>query len=230
MHIRCLQAGKKKWLKKLIYKLSEPGNMETAIKSLYQNTSIDAGIQMPLVISDAFIAKILTPYKENAKYLKSAQILSYYEPGFKGEISKDQNELVTIEGKFSIPESCYIDDTGHFNAVEFNICYNQLAYVLFGKCIQTGIFHRLVFDWEVRVNLSFESFLKHQLSSMYIAKIEGSFLRPLNSKNFHARLTINRILWTSQTAFVYTKISYADVHGTKSKGSVLLAFKTVNSL
>ena len=37
--------------------------------------------------------------------------------------------LISAKGRFSIPDSCYIDDTGHFNAVEFNICFNQLAYV-----------------------------------------------------------------------------------------------------
>lgn len=204
--------------------------METAIRSMTQSTLRQTGIQMPMVISDAFLARILTPYKEHAKYLKSAQILRYHEPDFNTPISKEQDDLVTIEGRFSIPESCYIDDTGHFNAVEFNICYNQLAYVLFGKCIQTGIFHKVVADWEQRVNLSFDMFLKYQLSSMYIAKIEGNFLKPLNSKNFGAKLTITRILWTPQTAFVYTKICFNDAQGVKAKGGVLLAFRIMSGL
>lgn len=203
--------------------------METAVRSLYPDLNTGSRIPMPMEISDAFIARILKPYRENAKYLKSARILDYCEP-FSDPALKDNNELVSIEGTFSIPESCYIDDTGHFNAVEFNICFNQLAYVLFGKCIQSGIFHRVVFDWEQRVNLSYESFLKYQLSSMFIAKIEGNFLKQLDSKLFQARLTINRIMWTAQTAFVYTKISYSDAKGVRSKGGVLLAFRTVNGL
>ena len=204
--------------------------METAIKTIQQNAQRHSNIPMPLPISEAFLARILTPYKDNAKYLKSARILRYHEPDVDRPISKEQDDLVTIEGRFSIPESCYIDDTGHFNAVEFNICYNQLAYVLFGKCIQTGIFHKVVAEWEQRVNLSFESFLKYQLSSMYIAKIEGAFLKPLNSKNFSARLTITRILLTPRTAFVYTIISFSDAQGVKSKGSVLLAFRINNGI
>lgn len=204
--------------------------METAIRSIKQSAQQHSGIPMPLPISDAFLAKILTPYKDNAKYLRSARILHYYEPEFNTPITKEQDDLVTIEGRFSIPESCYIDDTGHFNAVEFNICYNQLAYVLFGKCIQTGIFHKVVADWEQRVNLSFDTFLKYQLSSMYIAKIEGNFLKPLNSKAFGARLSITRILWTAQTAFVYTKICFSDAQGVKSKGGVLLAFRIFSGL
>ncbi|MEO8174593.1 MAG: FcoT family thioesterase [Sediminibacterium sp.] len=204
--------------------------METLTHSLYQVSKTGTRIQMPMIISDAFIAKILTPYKENAKYLKSARIMDYYEPGLIGQSPVDQKAMVTIEGIFSIAESCYIDDTGHFNAVEFNICYNQLAYVLFGKCIQSGIFQKVVPDWEDRVNLTYESFLKYQLSSMFIAKIEGNFLKPLNARNFHATLTIRRIMWTNQTAFVHTQISYSDAKGVKSKGAVLLAFRTVNGL
>ncbi|MBE7173536.1 MAG: hypothetical protein INR73_23390 [Williamsia sp.] len=204
--------------------------MEIAASSVYPDLNTGPRIPMPMEISAAFIARILKPYRENAKYLKSACILDYFEPSCGQEGSKDHNELVTIEGSFTIPESCYIDDTGHFNAVEFNICFNQLAYVLFGKCIQSGIFHRIVFDWEQRVNLSYESFLRYQLSSMFIAKIEGNFFRPLDSKNFKARLTIHRIMWTAQTAFVYTKISYQDERAGRSKGAVLLAFRTVNGL
>ncbi len=204
--------------------------MELAVKSLYPDLNTGLRIAMPMEISDAFINRILVPYRENAKYLKSARILDYYDAGVSEAPAGGNPPLVTIEGRFSIPESCYIDDTGHFNAVEFNICFNQLAYVLFGKCIQSGIFHRVVFDWEQRVNLSFDSFLKYQLSSIFIARIEGNFLKPLDSKNFSARLTINRIMWTAQTAFVHTQISYNDSKGVKSKGGVLLAFRTVNGL
>ncbi|MEO6000715.1 MAG: FcoT family thioesterase [Chitinophagaceae bacterium] len=204
--------------------------METLTNALPQINHSGTRIWMPLMISDAFLAKILVPYRDHAKYLKSAQILDYYEPDSTGLESGDSKSLVTIEGNFSIAESCYIDDTGHFNAVEFNICYNQLAYVLFVKCIQAGIFHRVIPDWAERVNLSFENFIKYQLSSMFIAKIEGSFLKPLNGKSFKARLTITRIMWTDQTAFVYTQISFSDSFGIKSKGPVLLAFRTSNGL
>src|SRR5205823_5095442 len=108
-------------------------------KRIDQIKDMGIPIQMPMNISDAFISKILAPYKQNAKYLKSALILDYYERGFDDQIPKSAIELVNIEGNFSISESCYIDDTGHFNSVEFNICYNQLAYVLFAKCIEAGI-------------------------------------------------------------------------------------------
>jgi hypothetical protein len=204
--------------------------METAINNIYQAMDFRPRIHMPVIIPKEFLDKILLPYRDHAKYLKTARLLNYYDPGVSGRVPKNETDLVTIEGTFSIPESCYIDDTGHFNAVEFNICYNQLAYVLFGKCIKIGVFHRLVKDWNEKVNLTFDSFIKHQLSSMFIVKIEGNFLKPLNSKNFYARLTINRIIWAGQTAFIYTTIAFSDAQGVKSEGPVMLAFRPVNGL
>ena len=31
---------------------------------------------------------------------------------------------------------CCIDDTGHFNSVEFHICYNQTLYYTVAKSVQ----------------------------------------------------------------------------------------------
>jgi (3R)-3-[(carboxylmethyl)amino]fatty acid synthase len=200
------------------------------MESLLQNTgaAINSApvINLPVIIPGDFIEKILIPYKENVKYLKSATILHYYDPDM--DDTRQVHDLVTIEGKFSIPDSCYIDNTGHFNAVEFNICYNQLAYVLFAKCIREGILQKLVPDWDEKVNMSFDSFIEHQLSSMLIVKIEGNFVRPINSEAFSATLTINRILWACDTPFVHTKIAFTDLHDGKSHGSVLLAFSKVS--
>ena len=89
------------------------------------------GHRLPIAISDTFVADILKPYRPRATYLRSAEITQFSEEAL--EDSASDVSLVTGAGRFSIPESCYIDDTGHFNAVEFNICYNQLAYVVFAK-------------------------------------------------------------------------------------------------
>ncbi len=70
----------------------------------------------------------LEPYKEDCKYLKKAYFNS-------NESRKEDRNLGFIKGEFAIPYSCYIDDTGHFNSVEFNICYNQLFYILIAYSI-----------------------------------------------------------------------------------------------
>jgi hypothetical protein len=86
--------------------------------------------QAPIEISPAFVADILSPYKAHARYLKTAEIASFRE---KSSDDKGKGALAKGVGRFAILESCYIDNTGHFNAVEFNICFNQLAYVMFAN-------------------------------------------------------------------------------------------------
>ena len=71
---------------------------------------------------------ILIPYKPHCRYF--------------------QNAFLTARGEFSISESCYIAETGHFNAVEFNICFNQLSYYLIAECSH----HQLLNDfsgWDI---------------------------------------------------------------------------------
>lgn len=65
----------------------------------------------------SLLAQVLNPYKAHCKYLKSAQVTKEGDPHDGGR--------VIGRCEFSIPQSCYIDDTGHFNSVEFNICYNH---------------------------------------------------------------------------------------------------------
>jgi len=38
-------------------------------------------------------------------------------------------------GNFTIGDSAYIRSTGHFNAVELIICFNQLAYSAFAPAV-----------------------------------------------------------------------------------------------
>ena len=125
----------------------------------------------PTGISMQFIRRMLTPYRRHAQYLLHAQITSITPT----PISK---------GTFSIPESCYIDATGHFNAVEFNICYNQLAYVSIGKLLMDGALCAAFPNWNRRVRLDFDTYLQRQLSSMLIVKMESRFLKPMNSQLF----------------------------------------------
>jgi hypothetical protein len=126
-------------------------------------------------------------------------------------------------GRFSIPESCYIDDTGHFNAVEFNICYNQLAYVLFGKCVEAGILQKLRHE-KVDV-ISFPDYKLHQLPSMLIVSIEGvRFFKQLRSDDFGGRFTLDRVAPVGGAWFFFTSIAFSDAEGVKAKGSIVLAF------
>jgi hypothetical protein len=177
---------------------------------------------LPMAISDAFVADILKPYRKHATYLRSAEITQFSEKALQDSAS--DVSLVTGTGRFSIPKSCYIDDTGHFNAVEFNICYNQLAYVVFAKCVDAGLMHKL---WRVNVDIpSFAEYKRHQLPAMLIVRVDGvRFFKPMKSDDFGAELTIDRMTLLGQAGFFFTSITFSDCEGVKAKGSVVLAFQ-----
>jgi hypothetical protein len=172
-------------------------------------------------IGDTFVADILKPYRPHARYLKSARIDHYLDRST--DSSAKGSGLMSGTGRFSIPESCYIDDTGHFNAVEFNICYNQLAYVLFGKCVEAGILQKLRHE-KVDV-ISFPDYKLHQLPSMLIVSIEGvRFFKQLRSDDFGGRFTLDRVAPVGGAWFFFTSIAFSDAEGVKAKGSIVLAF------
>ncbi|HEX3872086.1 MAG TPA: FcoT family thioesterase [Pirellulales bacterium] len=193
----------------------------TAESALPPPVQDDVEAQFPIKISNDFAADILSPYRRNAVYLKSAEITQFSEKASIVAGSEDQR-LVTGRGRFTIPESCYIDDTGHFNAVEFNICYNQLAYVLFAKCIEARLMHRLRnHDFDV---MSLVEFKKRQLPAMVIVSLESRYYNLLNSMDFTAELTINKMTPVGSAWFFFTSITFADHEGIKAKGSVVLAY------
>jgi hypothetical protein len=172
------------------------------------------GCELPIDISEEFVADTLKPYRPNSKYLHRAQITHVQ----RSESPEVGVPLVTAAGTFSIPESCYIDNTGHFNAVEFNICYNQLAYVMFGKCFETGIAPKLRF-------LTLPEYRRHQLQSCYIVSLESRFLKQLNSQDFRAELMLNKVSWLAGVLFCFTAVAFSDCDGVKAHGPIVLAFK-----
>ena len=176
----------------------------------------------PLQICDQFAANILKPYRAHTRYLKAAEI-THCRDEFAADSAANDAALVIGSGRFSIPESCYIDDTGHFNAVEFNICYNQLAYVLFGKCAEAGILHRILGP---KANLpSFAEFMQHQLPSMLIVRIDDvRFFKQMKSGDFRAELRIEKFAKKGGALFFFTSIAFFDCEGMKAQGSVVLAF------
>ena len=59
---------------------------------------------------------------------------------------------------------------------------------------------------------------------MMIVSLESRYFKPLNSKDFTAELTINKISAVGSAWFFFTTITFSDSEGVKAKGSVTLAF------
>jgi hypothetical protein len=121
------------------------------------------------------LQEILKPYKDHCRYLKNAKLNTITQ--------KNSTNVFVAEGQFSIPQSCYISFTNHFNSVEFNICFNQLAYFLLYECIKHQHLSQLR-NWTV------DDFFRNQLNTMLILKFESEFPKMITASNFNGFLEI----------------------------------------
>lgn len=116
------------------------------------------------------LTRVLACYKPHCRYLTTLTV--------------DCNQGT---GTFAIPASCYIDDTGHLNAVEVNICYNQLLYAMIAAAVRDGA--GPVFDtWTMA------DFWRRQLPDIVIARITSEFSKPINPRAFHGEMAFNRVV------------------------------------
>lgn len=126
--------------------------------------------QTAFVNDPQLLADVLRPYaRPKTQYLKSANVVI-------------ADGLASAQGQFSIPFSCYIDDTGHLNSVEVNICFNQLMYYLIAKCVQQQAIPALA-TWTM------EDYWAKQLPDMLIANFRSSFRRPIDSSAFSGEVS-----------------------------------------
>lgn len=157
-------------------------------------------------VAPAFIDRVLTPYRLHCQYLKRAFV------EFDGP--RDWPTM-TMRGEFAIAESCYIDDTGHFNAVEFNICYNQLAYVHLAYCIE----HKLL---PALATFDADSFRAKQLSHFLIANINSSYHTPVNPREFFGTVRVKSARPTPKFAILKTECEFHDAGEGRADGEVKL--------
>lgn len=158
-------------------------------------------------VSDALLAQVLSPYREHCKYLKRA-LLEVHEkvPG---------GPIATLHGELAIGESCYIDDTGHFNSVEFNICFNQLAYVLLGQCVTSGLLPTMGIT-------TIEEFRDRQLPHFLILRFQSAFKKAIDSERFTSRCTLKTCRGKRKLLLLDFDISFTDDQGGFAEGNVLV--------
>ncbi len=126
------------------------------------------------------MSQVLVPYYEHTQYLKSARVQVLGDPCDMGHISACCT--------FEIPESCYIKNTGHFNSVEFNICYNQMMYYLIAKSVK----HQLMSAFQA---WTLDDYFIKQLPDILIVNFKSKFKRPICGTRF-----------TGEIDFIQTKV------------------------
>lgn len=149
---------------------------------------------------------VLKPYKSHCHYLRSSEVL------------KTHNRVSAVS-EFSIPESCYIDDTGHFNSVEFNICYNQMMYYSIAKSVKEGVMPEFK-QWAL------SDFWSKQLPDILITRFSSKFKRPINARKFYAAIEYERSLVSRKkdpTLFLKTTCKFWDDQHGLAEGNIDLA-------
>ncbi|WP_445373685.1 FcoT family thioesterase [Photorhabdus tasmaniensis] len=122
--------------------------------------------------------RVLSVYFEHTRYLKFASTLSKSDESTK--------EVISSICHFGFEDSCYINDTGHFNSVEFNICYNQMMYYTIASSVKNGLISKLI-NWDV------EDFFSKQLPDILITKFSSKFRSPIDPKEFIGEFGIRNI-------------------------------------
>lgn len=158
-------------------------------------------------IAEDLLARVLEPYSyKGCRYLLDAGYTA-------------TEDSVFAQGNFSIGESAYIRSTGHFNAVELLLCFNQLAYSAFAPAVINGEIAALR-GW------SSADYFNHQLPSMLIRTTTSRFKKPINAHKFSARL-LCRDFEVIDRSWRYLKvpcaIEFFDEDGGAASGEVELA-------
>lgn len=178
------------------------------------------GARSAQTLDPYFVAKVLKPYFDHTTYLKDVTVTLRPKKGAGPDGPRD----VSATGVFRIDQSCYIQSTGHFNAVEFNICFNQLAYVTYAHCFEMDLFREHHPEWGDRLQmLNPASFERNQLSSMLIVNLASKFKKEIRGKQFYGELAIGKTRAKGNCIFSTNHITFFDDNGGFSEGDVTLA-------
>ena len=118
-------------------------------------------------------------------------------------------------GELSIAESCYIDSTGHFNAVEFQICANQLMYALGAECARLQLLRAMA-------PMDLAGYYERQLSNVLITNVTSAFRRVMNPRRFRGRLQLDRAYCMRDRVFWECTLTYSDDDGGLADGNIVV--------
>jgi hypothetical protein len=158
-------------------------------------------------IDEDLLRRVLEPYSyKGCRYLIDATY-------------RATTDSMLAYGNFTIAESAYIRSTGHFNAAELILCFNQLAYCSFAPAVLNDEIAALR-GWSIT------DYLDNQLPSMLIKTTSSRFRKPINAQRFSARLSCRDFRVIERTLrylLIPCAIEFWDEHGGSASGQVELA-------
>ncbi len=173
-----------------------------------------------LPLDGAALERLLRPYKSNCRYLLGAVL--EHAADRRPPHPDDPSSWITVRGPCGIAESCYIDDTGHLNAVEFNITYNQLLYAALTGAVQHGLIAELA-HWDL------DEWWRRQLPDVLIVDYHARFRRAMDGRAFRGCVELRQVVPKPHKRLVMlrTACQMQDDAGGHSGADVLVALVRV---
>ena len=125
-------------------------------------------------IADDLRERVLRPYLPVSRYVRRARLERPMHSALPR--SNAPASWLRLDADCTIQAPCYIESTGHFNAVELNITYNQMLYLCLAESMRLGLFGKPA--W------SLEQFFQAQLPNVLITDYQAKFRRPMTSAKF----------------------------------------------
>lgn len=171
-------------------------------------------------IAESLLRDTLAPYAvKGCRYLQRATykvskpaahwVVGIDDPSSTGQDGDLSASSICARGEFSITASSYIQDTGHFNAAEFVMSYNQLFYCMLAQSIDKSDIPELV-DWTT------EDFYSKQLPNILIQKQSSEYFAPIDARRFFGEIRIveSRLVERRHTYVrLETEVSFWDAGG-----------------
>ncbi len=128
-----------------------------------------------LNMEESLRRRVLEPYTPQSRYVVRATMTQVGNGGSPRE--EDPTSWLRLDADCAIGDPVYIEPTGHFNAVEFNITYNQMLYLALAEAVQRRLLPDLA-HWTL------DDFFRAQLPDVLIADYQAKFHHPIRSGDY----------------------------------------------
>ena len=137
---------------------------------------------------------VLDYYREECRFLKEAKL-----------------EYPEATARFQIPSPFYLRegiDTGHLNAIDLIICYNQLTLSLLAEISRR------------KLDTELPKFTIPELSTLLIVSMSNvKFNEPIDPKEFQGKIRLNQVIPKKNNTLYFFKTSY-DFGDGKATGEI----------
>jgi len=158
-------------------------------------------------ISEDIIEQALCTYiAKGTRYLKE------------GQIERLDKDKIILNATFEIKESCYLFPySGHFNAVEAIMCFNQMLYVALLGGIERKFF-------SFYSHISPQEFNKYR-RKVYILEFEKvKFRKQIDNANFFGRFEMEKLKTVGDKIYMNCVFQFGNTEGGSDFSGVVKVF------